>query len=74
MEIVWRALGHALSRRPMLAVSMMGLQNSRGIAEFANSEADSPVHVQAAEAEFVRKVHRCPPNADLVIHDGQRTR
>ena len=50
--------------------SMMGYK-LEGIAELL-TQKQIPVHVQAAEAEFVRKVTGVT-NDDLVIHDGSDT-
>jgi len=50
--------------------SMMGYK-LEGIAELLNQK-QIPVHVQAAEAEFVRKVTGVTDD-DLVIHDGSDT-
>lgn len=50
--------------------SMMGYK-LEGIAELLN-RVQVPVHVQAAEAEFVRKVTGVGDD-DLVIHDGSDT-
>lgn len=50
--------------------SMMG-HKLEGIAELL-TQVQVPVHVQAAEAEFVRKVTGVT-NDDLIIHDGSDT-
>ena len=50
--------------------SMMGYQ-LQGIAELLNHRS-MPIHVQKAEAEFVRKVSGVSQD-DLVIHDGSDT-
>lgn len=50
--------------------SMMGYQ-LEGVAELLN-RIQVPVHVQAAEAEFVRKVTGIGPE-DLIVHEGSDT-